>query len=249
MSKEKVFSPDSYRTSENKGFEEIDDLIAIYNKSNEGDVDVETEINNYILSNQWLKNAIKKVGKGTVTEVGPYKGTFLQTLSQQFSQHLQDAFVLGIDAGHYEIGPIAVPHKETSFENLIQADRNQILHAESISNSPNEETSIWQLKDSNNSYALYGVPAELALARGAKADLMILKFVMGYLLEYQTIKTLEYSLFSKAKSIFMIDYVGKTHYTKTQIPRPETIARYMPGMEVIYEQHQKHFILFAAPSL
>lgn len=233
------------KENEIQHFKDIDHLIDIYNHTYEGDIVSEKEINDYILSNQLLKNVMRNIGRGCVIEVGPYKGRFLETLSFNFKPELSEAFVLGIDSADYVDRPVEANYEEVTIDELICADHNQILLTGALADPPDNNLHVWRLKDASNTYAVYGIPAEEALARETKTDLLILKFVMGYLLEKKTIKTLEYSLFSKAKSIFMIDYVGKTDFTETQIPRPETIARYLPGMEVAYEQHQKHFILFA----
>lgn len=223
----------------------FDPLFYHYNKRVETNDGIELLTIGYVLNNPWLRSAIDEVRDGVVVEIGSYGGLMLDHLATRYIRQLQTATVLGIDKGEFEKGPVDSGNfKYADPETLFSLDEKQILRQDVLKKLSNGGLFIWRHNFHPNTFAIYGAEPQDVLDPNKPIDLLFLKCMLGYLLRDASLEDLDRDVFSKAKRVFMVDYVGKCKYSKVDVPEPEVIATSLSGMDVSYTVGNAHFVLY-----
>jgi len=226
---------------------DVNYLVRKYSESKERSTVMDLGITQFILRHRWMKTAIKEMGSGVFVEVGPFRGRTIQELVRTNDEQLTNSLIVGVDKGLNSVVPDSGYRRsssgfmEVSPQQLIDADTKHVFNPETIYALKN----VYRSADAPNTFIVYGTEFQDILNPGAKVDLVLLRFMLGYLLDGASLLDLHKNILSRSERVFMIDYADRSEFTKVKIPDPKEIAGSLVNMDSSYQQRRYYFTFYA----
>lgn len=225
----------------------LGELAKIHNEWSENDHAADWHLSARLLENPLLREAIGNAK--TIVEIGHHRAI---TLDQIARMHSPQTLVLGVDANPNYI-PIPESFYPSNFREMLERAEElgfgYLFNPMVLGAKPAHK--IYGHNGDMNAFLANGFTAEQLLAPNAPADIVVMKFMLGYLgnTPEESLAYLQRNILPHAKEIFIADYIGRANYSKAQIPTPEQVASVvsasLPGAKPIIEKGQNYFTLYA----